>query len=348
MKKLSISFLCVACIASEAYAGDVINTTNSSQYVTTNSTQTIGSSATAMSYGIGNMNTSAGGAGGSSTSYSAGGAGGSSNATGGAGGNSNATGGYSNATGGASTAAGGSSNATGGNAAGGTASASAGSATASAGSATASAGSSTATNGGNTLVLKSGDNTTIVPQGLLGTMAQTENPHLYNIQGGMAQSANLNLLLAQSWSPDQRDSADGKSCKTTIVCVTDYNIEKYKGAGANNFIFLDEKSPVPQGLGSITISPRLNKGNDVDGSTLKSDIKTYVCNKYHGLNIYIKSSWAASSYGVHSKGVAAQALSSGSFFPGNVVSGLAGALGGNKGATEAVPIVSLTVILSDK
>ena len=73
MKKLSISFLCVACIASEAYAGDVINTTNSSQYVTTNSTQTIGSSATAMSYGIGNMNTSAGGAGGSSTSYSAGG-----------------------------------------------------------------------------------------------------------------------------------------------------------------------------------------------------------------------------------------------------------------------------------
>ena len=179
-------------------------------------------------------------------------------------------------------------------------------------------------------------------------MAQTENPHLYNIQGGMAQSANLNLLLAQSWSPDQRDSADGKSCKTTIVCVTDYNIEKYKGAGANNFIFLDEKSPVPQGLGSITISPRLNKGNDVDGSTLKSDIKTYVCNKYHGLNIYIKSSWAASSYGVHSKGVAAQALSSGSFFPGNVVSGLAGALGGNKGATEAVPIVSLTVILSDK
>ena len=341
MKKLSISFLCVACIVSNAYAGDVINTTNSSQYVTTNSTQTIGSSATAMSYGIGNMNTSAGGAGGSSTSYSTGGAGGSSYATGGAGGNSNATGGYSNATGGASTAAGGSSNATGGNAAGGTASASAGSATAS-------AGSSTATNGGNTLVLKSGDSTTIVPQGLLGTMAQTENPHLYNIQGGMAQSANLNLLLAQSWSPDQRDSADGKSCKTTIVCVTDYNIEKYKGAGANNFIFLDEKSPVPQGLGSITISPRLNKGNDVDGSTLKSDIKTYVCNKYHGLNIYIKSSWAASSYGVHSKGVAAQALSSGSFFPGNVVSGLAGALGGNKGATEAVPIVSLTVILSDK
>ncbi|NMW19556.1 MAG: hypothetical protein HKK66_11165 [Chlorobiaceae bacterium] len=328
MKKVSLLIMCLSCVVSKAY-GDVYNT-NATQFATTNATQSVSATgvASAYSYGIGNVNTAAGGAGGAggySTSYASGGSGGSSYATGG-----NATGG----------------NATGGNATGGTSSASTGASTATTGASTASTGASTSVNGGNTLVLKSGD--TIVPQQLLGTVAQTDNPHLYSIQGGMAQSSNLNLLLAQSWSPDHRDTADGKSCKTTIVCVTDYNIEKYKGAGANNFIFLDEKSPVPPGLGSITISPHLNKGDEVDGSTLKSDIKTYVCNKYHGLNIYIKSSWAASSFGVHSKGLAAQAMSSASFFPGNVVSGLAGALGGNKGATEAVPIVSLTVILSDK
>ena len=297
-------------MVSKAYAAGDVYTTNATQYATTNSVQSLTTSgvASAYAYGVGNVNTSAGGAGGNSY------------ATGGTGGSSYATGGSANSTGGTSSA--------------------------STGASTANTGASTSVNGGNTLVLKSGD--TKVPQGLLGSFAQTENPHLYNIQGGMAQSSNLNLLLAQSWSPDQRDSADGKSCRTTIVCVTDYNIEKYKGAGANNFIFLDEKAPVPQGLGSITIYPRLNKGDEVDGSTLKSDIKTYVCNKYHGLNIYIKSSWAASSFGVHSKGVAAQAVSSASFFPGNVVSGLAGAFGGNKGATEALPIVSLTVILADK
>jgi len=312
MKKISIFIICVACITNRAYG-----TSPSDGGLTTVSVQnsTANGYAAAFSTGgsVGNL---------SSSSVSAGGTGGNSYATGG---NSNATGGNSNATGG--------------NATGGTSSATTGAVNAN-------TGASTSVNGGNTLVLKSGD--TIVPQQLLSTIAVTENPHLYSIQGGLAQTTNLNLLLSQSWSPDQRDTADGKSCRTTIVSVTDYNIDKYKGAGANNFIFLDEKAPVPPGLGSITIYPRLNKGDEVDGSTLKSDIKTYVCNRYHGLNIYIKSSWAASSLGVHSKGVAASAVSSASFFPGNVVSGLAGALGGNKGATEATPIVSLTVILSDK
>ncbi len=329
MRKSLLSAVLVLCVVPTAYgAGTNVDATaialgggggasNASTGPVSNISANMNSTTSnANNAGIGNSSATsissggAGGAGGSSMSY----------ATGGYGGNSNATGGSSTATGGTSSA--------------------------STGSSTSSTGSSSSLNGGNTVVIKSGD--TIVPQPLLGTMAQTDNPHLYNIQGGTAQTANLNWLLAQTWSPDNRESVDGKSCRTTIVCVTDNNIEKYKGAGANNFVFLDDKAQVPAALGSITISPRLNKGDEVDGSTLKSDIKTYVCNRYHGLNIYIKSSWAASSFGVHSKGLAAQAMSSASFFPGNVVSGIAGALGGNRGGTEAVPIVSLTVILSDK
>ena len=292
----------------------------------------VSSLSTASSLSLANSNSLSNAEGGSvgnlsSSSVSAGGLGGqggssTSNANGGAGGYSYATGGQSTST------------------------SNGGVSTSSTGSSTANTGASSSINGGNTLVLQSGD--TIVPQGLISTMAQTDNPHLYSIQGGIAQASNLTFLLAQPWSPDHRDSVDGKSCRTTIVCVTDSRIEQYKGAGQNNFIFLDEKARVPDGLGSITISPRQNKGDEVDGSTLKSDIKTYVCNRYHGLNIYIKASWAASMYGVHSKGIAAQAVSSGSFFPGNVVSGIAGALGGNRGNTEALPMVSLTVILSDK
>ena len=320
MKKISLLILIFAGMAYSAYGGD----STSLSYSLSNSTANSNSNSNA----LGISNATGGSVGNlSSSSVSAGGLGGqggssTSNANGGAGGYSYATGGQSTST------------------------SNGGVSTSSTGSSTANTGPSSSINGGNTMVLQSGD--TIVPQGLISTMAQTDNPHLYSIQGGIAQASNLTFLLAQPWSPDHRDSVDGKSCRTTIVCVTDSRIEQYKGAGQNNFIFLDEKARVPDGLGSITISPRQNKGDEVDGSTLKSDIKTYVCNRYHGLNIYIKASWAASMYGVHSKGIAAQAVSSGSFFPGNVVSGIAGALGGNRGNTEALPMVSLTVILSDK
>lgn len=190
-----------------------------------------------------------------------------------------------------------------------------------------------------------------IPPPLISTIAQTNNPELYDLRTGTtAQTANLSFLLWQSWSPDHRELVEGCSDRTKLIVVTDKKIEQYKSDnGENSFVLLNENVLAPEGLGSITIYPIVGKGTDVDGSTLRSDIKAYVNHHYSGLKVYFKKSWAASMYGVKTKGRAAQIAPSATLWPGgDIISGLAGALGGNNGTSEPLPTISLTAILSDK
>lgn len=192
-----------------------------------------------------------------------------------------------------------------------------------------------------------------IPPPLVGTVANTNNPELYDLKTGTtAQTANLSFLLWQSWSPDHRELVEGCSDRTKMIVVVDDKINQYKsenGKGENSFVLLNERTLEPEGLGSITIYPIIGKGADVDGSTIRADIKEYVNRHYNGLKVYFKKSWAASMYGINTKGRAGQIMPTGTIFGAtDLIGGLAGAFGGNNGSSEPLPTISLTVILSDK
>ena len=192
--------------------------------------------------------------------------------------------------------------------------------------------------------------------GLVTTMAVTNNAELYDLKTGtFAQTSNLGFLLWQSWSPDHRELVEGCSDRTKMIVVTDDRIKAFipkdekEGKGQNTFVLLNEKTLDPEGLGSITIYPIVGKGIDVDGSTLRADIKEYVNKHYDGLKVYFKKSWAASMYGVRNKGRAGQVTPTTTLWgTADILGGIAGAFGGNNGSTEPLPAISLTVILSDK
>lgn len=197
----------------------------------------------------------------------------------------------------------------------------------------------------------------VIQPGLTGANSSTNNPTMIDMRtGGAAQITNTELLLMQEFTPDETTMVTGASGKTQISCVYSSEMEKYEGnpkiKGRNQFVLVDNSIVVDGALGTITIQPKLGKGDKVDVSVIKADLAAFVNDNWAQMNIFMKRSWVSSNYGVRSKGRGIGAsgtvgLGGGLLgnVPGDIASAFAGAFSGNEGSMEVTPVVSMTVLL---